>query len=43
MSETINLEIFKAESFMGIDKSRPVVVDFTKRKKESKDRRVCWR
>ena len=29
----INLEQFKANSFMGIDKSKPVVIDFTKRKK----------
>lgn len=36
MSETINLERFEAKSFMGIDKSKPVVIDFTKRKKNQK-------
>lgn len=36
MSETINLERFEAKSFMGIDKSKPVIIDFTKRKKNQK-------
>lgn len=29
----INLERFEANSFMGIDSSRPIVIDFTKRRK----------
>lgn len=29
----LELELFEANSFMGIDKTRPVVIDFTKRKK----------
>lgn len=32
----IELELFQANSFMGIDRTRPVVVDFTKRKKNQR-------
>lgn len=31
--DILELELFEAKSFMGIDKSKPIVIEFTKRKK----------
>lgn len=33
MTEVVNLERFEANSFMGIDSSKPIIIDFTKRRK----------